>query len=626
MPSLRFVKNAILSFTFSPVFSPIPGLGCLAAMAMLWPAPALAQAGVAWLEAGQGGSGVQQVQVRALGQGAAPVENGVSRVALGSLWKLFVYAYLVDTQAQEAPYACSARKVEKEDKYCCDPGGSVDRNLALARSCAPYFSLQRLGVSAGEWQAWQRAGSARNATDAADVANVANAANAANAANPPPPSWLLDVKRLQPATEVPLQELLQALDQFSPAAKAAARSALLETGVAVYGREAWTRLGTGMRYKTYSWHDRAGNAFGGAAGWLVDGTPFWFGGPGSSRFALPNWASAMAAALPVPRWQQLPTEGQSASCVDVDFFARYPLRSVSNLSGAKSVPAPAGRMQGRYRLQFVNGNTLEIQADGQLKLAYARAPARVSASTSASTSVPRISARMGLNQYVARVVLREGDASATQAARALAIAARSYLLQNGQFGGACWQIADSSQTQRVSPNPPNQAALDAAWFTDEMVLQGVSVHYHSDQPGTNRLAWRAAVEQAGQGWDFERILLHAFPQATLGSFNGHSECVRLSAAENWLTQAAERWRAKLGAQAGFEYLSEPPKVCSLAEGHPYSDQGRLRIYVRGWQSLDQRITLAHEYLHLAFRFHPRGADETYIERWARRLINEAVEG
>jgi uncharacterized protein YfaQ (DUF2300 family) len=63
-----------------------------------------------------------------------------------------------------------------------------------------------------------------------------------------------------------------------------------------------------------------------------------------------------------------------------------------------------------------------------------------------------------------------------------------------------------------------------------------------------------------------------------------------------------------------------PKICMLADGNPYSDQRRYRIYVRGWRSLDERITLAHEYLHLVFRFHPHGADEDYIERLARRLI------
>ncbi|HEX8956331.1 MAG TPA: DUF2300 domain-containing protein, partial [Burkholderiaceae bacterium] len=58
----------------------------------------------------------------------------------------------------------------------------------------------------------------------------------------------------------------------------------------------------------------------------------------------------------------------------------------------------------------------------------------------------------------------------------------------------------------------------------------------------------------------------------------------------------------------------------LEQGHPYSDQRRLRIYARGWRSLDERITLAHEYVHLVLRFHPHGSDEDYVERLARQLI------
>jgi uncharacterized protein YfaQ (DUF2300 family) len=30
--------------------------------------------------------------------------------------------------------------------------------------------------------------------------------------------------------------------------------------------------------------------------------------------------------------------------------------------------------------------------------------------------------------------------------------------------------------------------------------------------------------------------------------------------------------------------------------------------------------LAHEYIHLAFQHHPRGLDETFVERTARTLI------
>jgi uncharacterized protein YfaQ (DUF2300 family) len=85
-----------------------------------------------------------------------------------------------------------------------------------------------------------------------------------------------------------------------------------------------------------------------------------------------------------------------------------------------------------------------------------------------------------------------------------------------------------------------------------------------------------------------------------------------------LRRQARRWRNTLQTEPGFVELQ--PKVCQLAFGNPYSDMSRQRIYVRGLNGLNQRITLAHEYLHLAFSGYPSGQDEHYIEQWARRLI------
>ena len=44
--------------------------------------------------------------------------------------------------------------------------------------------------------------------------------------------------------------------------------------------------------------------------------------------------------------------------------------------------------------------------------------------------------------------------------------------------------------------------------------------------------------------------------------------------------------------------------------------------MRGIATTDDRITVVHEYLHLAFRFHPRGLDEDFVERLARELVRE----
>ncbi len=546
---------------------------------------AASTATVAWLRDGQ-------VEVRSL----SSQDNKITgqKIPLGSLWKLFVYAYLQDNHVQEATYACPAKKVSRknsreeqeknEDLYCCEPGESVERDSALARSCAPYFSPARLAISDKNWKAyWQ------TRSDASSLQRTA---------------------QLQPDTQISVKDLLETLNKFSPQARAAARNALLETAVQGYGREAWTQLGTGIRYKTYSWHLPDNSAFGGAAGWLADGTPFWFGARGSSRSTLRTWASALASTLPAPRWAGINSAdnaGDEAQCVDVDFFARYPLREVLAVS-ATNVPARAGTLTGKYRLQFVNGNSLDIQSNGSLTLQ--RDPGMA----------PQINGRLGINDYVARVIDREGDASNLQAARSLAIAARSYLVQNATLDHGCWRIADSTTRQRVSANAPTEAALAAAWFTDDLILQGANVRYHNDSAGNNRMSLKEATKQANQGWSFERILATSYPQASIGGFNGKSDCQQLADAQSWLLAASSKWQSTLRREPGFESLDTPPSVCSLASGNPYSDQKRLRIYVRGWRSLNERITLAHEYLHLALRFHPNGANEDYVEKLARRLI------
>ncbi|TCS38270.1 uncharacterized protein YfaQ (DUF2300 family) [Paucimonas lemoignei] len=531
---------------------------------------------VAWLRDGQ-------VQARTLGAGDAlhadPQAQG--KVPLGSLWKLFMYVYLEETRATEPEYACSARTPasKDEDVYCCTPGESIARSQALSRSCAPYFSPARVGATP---QKWARYWNARQS-----------------------PAWLRDMRQLRPETEVSIEELLTALSRVPAEGRAQARRALLDIGIHGYGKQAWPLLGTGLRYKTFSWRRAGDEAFGGAAGWLADGTPFWIGGRGSSRTVLATWAQQLAAALPSPRWAEATTASGDDSCVDVDFFERYPVRAV--WQAGKHVKAVPGELRGRFRIEFENGNWLSVASRGELLLAR-------------HGDTLRVHGRFSMNDYVARVVDREGDAMKLHAGRALAIAARTYLVQNARFDAGCWHIADWSRTQRVSANPPSDAALAAAWFSDAMLLRGAPIGYHATQAGKNRLSWQKAVEQDRNGWDFERILMHAYPQAVLASLSGREECRRLDAAEAWLARAVASWRRVLEREAGFETPELLPRICALADGYPYADQRRLRIYVRGWQNLNERMTLAHEYLHLAFRFHPHGADEQYIERLARRLI------
>ncbi|KAB0545332.1 DUF2300 domain-containing protein, partial [Pseudomonas palleroniana] len=140
---------------------------------------------------------------------------------LGSLWKLFVYAWLVDTDAREPVYEC--RGESKEEVYCCNAGQSIGRDQALVKSCGLYFEPQRLGLSASNWRDyWQ----ARQA-----------------------PAWLLDLPTLQPQTQVPVVQLLKALATLP--AQEQARRVLLDVALSAADGRLVGELGSRLRVKTW---------------------------------------------------------------------------------------------------------------------------------------------------------------------------------------------------------------------------------------------------------------------------------------------------------------------------------------------------------------------------------------
>ena len=249
---------------------------------------------------------------------------------LGSVWKLFVYAWLVDTGAREPAYEC--RGQSKEEVYCCAAGGKVERDQALVKSCGLYFEPARLALDPGAWREyWQ----ARQA-----------------------PEWLLDLPSLQPATRVSVVELLRALALMP--AQDQARRVLLDVLLNAADGNVVGELGSRLRVKTWSWlGDRdAASRQGGFAGWTADGTPIWAGGRGTSQRVLRDYAQALSAVVPTS-WP-----AEAGQCVEVDLFSRYPLQRV--LSGDRVVSS--GQLQGDYRVEFVNGNQLDIHSDGELFL------------------------------------------------------------------------------------------------------------------------------------------------------------------------------------------------------------------------------------------------------------------
>lgn len=486
---------------------------------------------------------------------------------LGSLWKLFVYAWLVDTGAREPAYEC--RGQSKEEVYCCSAGGKIERDQALVKSCGLYFEPARLGIAATDWRAyWQ----ARQA-----------------------PTWLLDLPAVQPATRVSVAELLSVLALLP--AQEQMRRVLLDVVLNAADGNVAGELGGRLRVKTWSWlgDQDAQSRQGGFAGWSADGAPIWAGGRGTSQMVLRHYGQALASVLPTA-W---PVD--AGRCVEVRLFSKYPVSKV--LSGDRV--APSGPLRGDYRVEFANGNALDIHSDGELFLLN-----------------DKLVARLDREEYVARVLEREAKPEPAEAAKALAVAIRTYLLQNATRNGDCLSIDDSSNRQRVAPRPASAESRNIAAWTADLVLAGSTVTYHSDQPGPDKLAWQQAVEQANAGQRYDAILLHAYPRASLSRWdNPVASCEALPAAQDWLQKQRRGWRPRLESETGYNEVSTFA-VCKLAFGRPFVDRERQRIYVRGVLTLQDRLDLTHEYLHLAFEAHPNGQDETYIEGLARHLLLE----
>jgi uncharacterized protein YfaQ (DUF2300 family) len=497
-------------------------------------------------------------------------------VPLGSLWKLWVYAYAVDQELPTPVYRC-ATTPRPGDEYCCEPGGAVERDQALARSCGLFFEPARLGIDAAAWRAyWQGRGRADGV-------------------------WIESLERLQPDTHLTVPQVLRGIEAIAPPGRDAASRALLPVLIDGYGQGAASELGGMVRVKTFTWKHpgRAGASMGGGGGWLVDGTPIWFGGTGASRQVLRETASQLRDWLPAPR-----EAAMDDACVVVDYFERYPLRAVDHLPSRE--PAAVGPLSGSFRALFANGHALTFESRGELRL-------------DRDTAGPHVRGRLALSEYVARVVDREGDAKATEAARALAIVARTWVFQNAPFETGCYKVADSTRMQRVSANPSTAAALQAALFTHGLVLEGHAVRYQRDEAAAGVLAWTTAVAQAKAGQRFSTILATAFPDASLAAASGEQECRRLPEAHDWLARMVPQWRRRLAREPGFEPLAEPLTVCGLDYGNPYADRARATIHVRGLATREDRIAIAHEYVHLTFPHHPSGRDESFVERTARSL-------
>jgi len=266
-------------------------------------------------------------------------------------------------------------------------------------------------------------------------------------------------------------------------------------------------------------------------------------------------------------------------------------------------------MSKNLNIEFKNGNSLEFRSYDNLY--YEK-----------EGKLPVIFGIFDVNNYVARVIDREIKTEPVEAAKAFAIVIRTYLVQNAKQDRGYFYIPDSTRFQRVSIQPPTQKAKRLSYWTDALIITRVpSVRYHETLSSLNVLSWEQAKKLAREGYYFDKILQAAYPGGRIGimDLKRNQECERLAHIESWIQAKSQKWRRYLITQPGYE----PPDqivVCRLRSGNPYTDFDENRIFTRSFRSIEDKITLTHEYLHLAFKNHPSGRDEDFIEHTAKNLI------
>ncbi|HET8706615.1 MAG TPA: DUF2300 domain-containing protein [Pseudomonadales bacterium] len=484
---------------------------------------------------------------------------------LGSVWKLFMFSYLEANKIKENPYRCGGQN--KEEVYCCHPGESIERNAALVQSCGLYFEPQRWPVQPETWRDfWQQ--------------------------KMPQAKWLQKIENVKPEMQLPVKDLLAALKQMPEQGKA--RDVLLDAVVKGRGRTVLSFTAAQLRVKTFSWQ-LAGVRVGGFAGWTQAGIPVWAMSSGTSATVLEHWTPDIANWVEQLSKTHYFADTARPGCVDVAFFQRYPIKAISQ----------QGRLRGEVRIRFENGTDFLFDAG----------------TSSLNENNKKVFGRFTVNEYVARVIDREGAGEPHAAAQALAVAARTYLLQNADREQECLRIEDSSQTQRVSPEPPSRAAEWAANTTDGLIVDA-PVHYHQRQDKIGQMSWESAVADAKNNLMFDAILYKRFPQAQLkNAYTQAAECNRFDAAENYLQHWRGTWGERIHTEPGYQSPGAV-RVCRISSGRPYADRSLNTLFVRGLNNMNDQVTLAHEYCHLAFKYHPSTLNENYIEALARKLVME----
>jgi uncharacterized protein YfaQ (DUF2300 family) len=199
---------------------------------------------------------------------------------------------------------------------------------------------------------------------------------------------------------------------------------------------------------------------------------------------------------------------------------------------------------------------------------------------------------------------------------------RSYLFERAKAIGGCLHVIDSSKFQRVSANIPSSSAVRIVNITSNLILKNVSnVTYHLDKDGKNKISWLKAKGLDLVGENFQEILSSFYPNVEIGqNDNKYSKsCREIKLANKWLGSRSKLWHRQLVRRPGYE-RPDKFKVCILNHGAPFTNKTTHEIFVRGFEGIENQYSIAHEYLHLAFKFHPIGNNETEIDKIAKKLV------
>lgn len=494
------------------------------------------------------------------------------KIKIGSLWKLFSYVYLVENNQKVEDYQCTGKL--EDERFCCDRGYSINMDMSLIKSCGLYFDVSRVQIDSVLWDKfWSE-----------------------KMQSPFP--WLSNYKNLTANSEASIKELLIALKRLRLFVKNRERieDTLSRVTVAGTGKQGLVGLGTTLKFKTFTWAKK-----GGLAGWGADGSTFLAISAGKSSKVLEEWSSDIAQMMNVS------SVNSKGANVRVKFFAQYPIKMINNLDTRKEVKE--GVMSpGKYEVIFQNGNRLNVTSNNQLQVVK-------------KNSQIQIYGKFTIDEYVARVIDREISPSPEEAAKAFSILIRTYLLNNSHKSFNVYEIDDSSRFQRVSPSVPTKEALKIANWGHNLVLKNTPhLTYHLSEDAPHRLSWARAIMMAKNNENFLSILNSQYDSNNLSFLNDSSDqCRPLEVLQKWVNNNKKKWQKVLSGIQGF---SEPKKVvvCQSNNGKQYADLENDTIYVNFQNNSEDLITTAHEYLHLAYKNHPRTNDEDEIESLARKLV------